>query len=158
MLYVTLTNAEIVRIFNRITIDKSKNCWNWEGAKQGAGRGYGLINYRGTVISLHRLIYAWLIGPIPLGKGNGIPVIEHSCDNPRCCNPEHLELGPQRHNVLKGNSTAAVNHRKTHCIRGHLLPLEPNENHGQGTFSRRCIICRRINAHNRYQRKHLDHA
>ena len=26
--------------------------------------------------------------------------MRHSCDNPRCCNPNHLSVGTQRDNIL----------------------------------------------------------
>ena len=32
---------------------------------------------------------------VPIGK-----VVMHSCDNPRCVNPDHLSIGTQRDNIL----------------------------------------------------------
>ncbi len=38
----------------------------------------------------HRLAFALSRGPIPAGM-----LVLHDCDNPPCCNPEHLALGDQ---------------------------------------------------------------
>lgn len=52
------------------------------------------IRIRGKNISTNRFIYEHVIGPIP-----GDKVVSRICNNPRCCNPDHLRLG----NTNKGN-------------------------------------------------------
>lgn len=50
---------------------------------------------RGKTTRAHRV--AWLItrGPLPEGL-----VLRHACDNPPCCNPDHLDIGTQKENCL----------------------------------------------------------
>jgi len=140
---------DITRIFQKIEVDPDTDCWIWTGAK--IGNRYGAFRYKNQTITMHRFLYAWLIEPLPLGSGNGVPVLDHTtCDNPACCNPNHLTLGTQKRNVLRGGSPSADNARKTHCKRGHLLPATPNELWGKNRKGRRCIPCRRINAKRRY--------
>ena len=42
-------------------------------------------------------------------------IVMHTCDNPQCINPEHLEVGTQRDNMLdkvrKGRHNAATGER-----------------------------------------------
>ena len=56
--------------------------------------GYVRIQYEGKQDRLHRVIYEIKYGKIP----NGL-VIRHKCDNPYCCNIEHLEIGTRQDNV-----------------------------------------------------------
>ena len=50
--------------------------------------GYTYIQIKSKGRRLHRVIYELHNGPIPDGM-----FVCHTCDNPRCCNPEHLFLG-----------------------------------------------------------------
>ena len=118
-----LTPREAERIFARISIDLVTGCWNWTGSTDGR---YGAVRFRGDDQKAHRLVYACLIGPLPIVTNKDTPILDHVvCNNTLCCNPAHVELKPQRLNVLRGNGPTAQNARKTHCKRGHLLPVEP---------------------------------
>lgn len=56
--------------------------------------GYPRINFRYKNIPMHRYIYTVLKNEIPKGL-----VIRHKCDNPKCINIEHLEIGTIQDNV-----------------------------------------------------------
>ena len=60
---------------------------------------YGLKWYKGEAVGYHVYAYCMANGLNPLSlKGTG-QVVLHKCDNPRCINPEHLELGTQASNI-----------------------------------------------------------
>lgn len=69
-------------------------CWFWKG---NADRdGYGLFHgeYGGQIHNrAHRFSYALHKGKIPT-----LLYVCHSCDTPRCVNPDHLFLGTSRDN------------------------------------------------------------
>lgn len=87
-------------------VDKSGDCWIWTGARDP--NGYGRINHK-TLLYGCRLVHriAWEItnGPIP-----GNLFVCHRCDNPSCCNPDHLFLGTQFDNMrdaaMKGRAAS----------------------------------------------------
>lgn len=122
------------RVFKKIKINNETGCWDWLGF---TSQGYGQIRINKKLYRIHRFMYAWLVSPIPNGKGKNIPVLNHICNNRSCCNPLHLELISDTENILKGNGATAINHRKTHCKKGHLL--HPANKNGY----RRCMICHR---------------
>lgn len=51
-------------------------------------RGYGRFKVAGKMVKPHRVAYELWVGPIPDGL-----FVCHHCDNPPCCNPEHLFTG-----------------------------------------------------------------
>lgn len=67
-------------------IDKGTGCHLWLGHRSPGG--YGVINVAGRSQLVHRAAWEAANGPIPDGM-----VVMHTCDNPSCCNAEHLELG-----------------------------------------------------------------
>jgi hypothetical protein len=77
------------KLFARI--DRSGPCWLWTAGKD---HGYGRVKINGKYFRVHRIIWEMYFGPIP----DDIHVL-HKCDNPPCCNPEHLFLGTQADNV-----------------------------------------------------------
>jgi len=80
-------------------VQRGPDCWEWTGGKTTGG--YGLFSHGPSSRRAHRA--AWIIthGPIP----HGLDVCHH-CDNPPCCNPDHLFLGTRQDNMtdaqLKG--------------------------------------------------------
>ena len=81
----------------------------------------------------HRASYVAFHGPIPDGTE-----IDHLCRETRCVNPDHLEAVSHRENVLRSPvAMAAMNARKTECVRGHSLADAYIEKKG----SRRCRTC-----------------
>lgn len=77
--------------FDRI-LKEEGGCWLWQGSISKAG--YGTLSYHGKVSYAHRLSYIFVNGPIP----DGLHVL-HKCDNPPCCNPDHLFLGTHLDNI-----------------------------------------------------------
>lgn len=67
-------------------------CIEWTGSSDA--RGYGQMRINRKAVKAHR--YAWerINGPIE----NGL-LIRHKCDNPKCVNINHLELGTHKDNV-----------------------------------------------------------
>lgn len=79
------------RLWSRVA-KTGTGCWEWQGYRLPLG--YGQIGVRKKVVLTHRLAWELTHGPIPDGL-----VVRHKCDNPPCCNPDHLELGTQQDNV-----------------------------------------------------------
>lgn len=76
--------------------DNMSRCWRWCGSKV---YGYGQFNVNYKIIHAHRFSFA-LNNPyeITLDDMVGCDVC-HACDNPECCNPDHLFLGGRQDNV-----------------------------------------------------------
>jgi len=67
--------------------------------------------------------------------------LDHLCRNRTCCNPAHLELVTGRENLLRGDTLAAANAAKTHCIQGH--PLADDNLYVANNGARTCRTCQR---------------
>ncbi|MBM4716161.1 HNH endonuclease [Rhodococcus hoagii] len=122
-------------------------CWEWQG--EILSNGYGRICVRQRRELAHRWSYEHHVGPIPDGL-----VIDHECNNPRCVNPDHLRPMTQQENVLRSETDlAAINARKTHCLRGHEFD-SANTYMQRGT--RQCRKCKCIRERDRQRRRRAE--
>lgn len=67
-------------------------CWEWTAST--IHTGYGRFSIGARSIASHRASWQFAYGPIPEGL-----CVLHRCDNPPCCNPEHLFLGTHADNA-----------------------------------------------------------
>jgi hypothetical protein len=127
------------RVFDRLSIAGSGQCWEWKGRLNGSG--YGTVNnvyrHKPRNVLVHRFMYEMAVGPIPSELQ-----IDHLCRNRACGNPKHMELVTSRENTLRGDGPTAKNTRKTHCPRGHEYTPE-NTYTPPGTNHRYCKTCKR---------------
>lgn len=76
-------------------VDKNPSlsgCHLWVGCLKSSG--YGDFKLKGKTVRAHRASYIIYKGEIPVGMS-----ILHSCDNPRCVNPDHLSMGSHKENM-----------------------------------------------------------
>lgn len=90
----------------KVSIGLPDDCWPWTGSRNRDG--YGQVMLEGKKQKAHRVVLAWKLGrPIKPGKQS-----MHTCDNPPCCNPDHLREGSHAENMedsrQKGRSKPPV--------------------------------------------------
>jgi hypothetical protein len=84
------------RLWERVDKGAETDCWEWLGPKHR--KGYGIIGKGGRSGGMkltHRVAWEITHGePVPDGL-----FVMHTCDNPPCCNPNHLEVGTHAQNM-----------------------------------------------------------
>lgn len=94
------------KVWPRLTLEerfwpkvmKGPACWLWTASFDA--RGYGQINAggrRGKPLGAHRVAYELVKGEVPAGM-----VLDHTCRNTWCVNPDHLEPVTQAENMARG--------------------------------------------------------
>ena len=82
------------RFWSKVLRGGPEQCWPWQTSASTTG-GYGKFRLStNRLMNAHKMAYILSKGEVPDGK-----VVRHKCDNPLCCNPDHLELGTQLDNV-----------------------------------------------------------
>jgi hypothetical protein len=90
-------------------VDKTSSpsgCWLWTGEKnnQGYGRFDLWENRRRYRRFAHRFVLE--LEGVELRRGD---VVMHGCDNPPCCNPDHLSVGTQTDNMRDAMAKGRMN-------------------------------------------------
>lgn len=71
---------------------RDSGCWEYYGPAPD-GR-YGTVKYQGKRQYAHRVVFKLMKGKIPDGL-----LVLHTCDNPKCINPDHLFVGTHKDNT-----------------------------------------------------------
>ena len=124
-------------------VRKTSGCWEWAAGRTPAG--YGKFYLGGKTVLAHRVSYELHVGRIPKGLN-----LDHLCRNRACVNPAHLEPVTVRTNLLRGDTLAAANSVKTHCINGH--EFNDANTYRVPDGSRMCRVCMRARDRARYWR------
>lgn len=95
------------RFSEKYRIDERTGCWLWTGAVEGGGYGVIWVNETRRAGRAHRVSHELHVGPIPDGA-----FVCHSCDTPRCVNPDHLWLGDATDNMRDMYSKGRDNPQK----------------------------------------------
>ena len=74
-------------------VNTTGDCWEWQGDKDRDG--YGVFSWNGRSYGAHRLALSFATGE---SMGPGLETC-HACDNPGCCNPDHLRFDTRAGNV-----------------------------------------------------------
>lgn len=76
----------------RMIVDTASQCWEWQGQISNSGRGRTMIQGEsGTTrtVSAEDASYIAFFGEIPANM-----LVQQTCGNRLCINPEHLTLMP----------------------------------------------------------------
>lgn len=102
---VNIDDSVIARFWAKV--EKGDGCWEWNAARNRGGYGQLQIGRRPYVA--HRVSWTIANGPIPDGL-----IVRHTCDNPPCVRPDHLETGTLKDNaqdtVLRGRKPTSYDY------------------------------------------------
>lgn len=85
------TSDPAARFWVNVSIAGPDDCWPWNATRQWSG--YGRFYFNGRLDGSHRVAWILTHGPVH----DGLFVL-HRCDNPPCCNPNHLLVGSSADN------------------------------------------------------------
>lgn len=86
-----METQDVDNFWSSLYRSSASQCWEWCGETKN---GYGRVGINGCMYWTHRFAYWHSKGAIQSGL-----VVMHSCDNRRCCRPDHLTLGTPAENA-----------------------------------------------------------
>lgn len=115
-----LNPSDRVRFWSKVDQGSATECWPWKAAKLVNG-GYGAFRLDGFTKRAHVIAFE-LYNGTTLSAGQ---CIMHLCNNPACCNPQHLYAGTQaenmQHKSLAGRAKGSPVNSKARLTEDQLL-------------------------------------
>lgn len=92
-----MTPSDKERFWAKVDVRSEEECWEWKGAPNTDGYGHISVGGRKNQhkLAAHRVAKT-------LAEGKEIEegrLLLHACDNPPCCNPEHLFVADHQTNM-----------------------------------------------------------
>lgn len=109
------SDEDYLQKLKSLLVIQENGCWEKQGFRHP--EGYGSMYFRGRQYRSHVLMYKLTRGDVPKGM-----VVMHKCDNPPCCNPDHLRLGTKADNnrdMFAKKRNVYSPDRYKHCAQGH---------------------------------------
>lgn len=140
-----LTAAEAARFASKT--ERDNDCLLWTGPLDRDG--YGGFYLRGATRRAHRVAWFDANGEVPEDF-----VVNHTCRQRSCVNPQHLQVITATENAMKDSTSPAyVNSQKTTCPKGHEYDaIEVSKNRR----ARVCTTCRREKARIAARKRYAD--
>lgn len=125
----TLNRGERASLMRRINVTDT-GCWQWTGATNRNGYGWGQQRPGQPYRVMHRIMWEDHHNtPVPEGLQ-----LDHLCRNRLCCNPTHLEPVTGSVNTERQDH---ANRRKDTCPKGH-----PYDDENTIVTKRKRRVCR----------------
>jgi hypothetical protein len=113
----TISRERADFFWSRIDQKRSKKqCWEWTG--QISKGGYGTSKFGKREYLCHRIAYFLHYKVWP-----GALLVRHTCDNRKCCNPYHLELGSHKDNGQDKSKRKRCNPRSSKTTKEEVLGM-----------------------------------
>lgn len=113
------------RFWEKVDILEEDQCWPWQAYRDKKGYGRFWVGDQYGKTGAHRMALALFQGLTNPDWLDG-EVVRHTCDNPACCNPNHLLTGTYTENNYDAVRRGGIDHDyEPHEIR-HIRQLNDN--------------------------------
>lgn len=94
------------RFWSNVRVGEPDGCWEWIG-KSVHAFGYGDFRTYDNGKTVHHLAHRYVLELLNIDIDN--KTVLHTCDNPPCVNPKHLQPGSQGDNVRDALNKGRMN-------------------------------------------------
>jgi hypothetical protein len=133
----------------RIVRPELGECWETSRERQ-------LISYRNHHMLAHRIAYTIQHGEIPEGL-----IVRHKCDNDKCINPEHLELGTHKENMedrsKRGRTAKGEKHHSAKLTAAAALEIYNSKGHETAEALSKRFGISKNGVYSIWKKKHWTH-